>query len=190
MANELVKFDADRKHRFLMLYRLTGQLQRAARECGIAPSTVRTHLQDDIDFRNAVDEAYGDFKELVEAEVMRRAIMGWDEPVYQQGVLAGSVRKYDSRLLELLAKRHIPEFKEKFEISGNITAGILATPAQSEWGRIVDGEVVDAQASSGTEADAAPDGQAVLRDLGSELGSPSGTEGDDRGEGLPGGDED
>lgn len=186
MANALVKFDADRKLRFLMLYRLTGQLQRSARECGISPATVREHLQDDLDFRNAVDEAYSDFKELVEAEVMRRAIMGWDEPVYQQGMLAGSVRKYDSRLLELLAKRHIPEYKEKFEISGNVTAGILATPAQSEWGRIVNAEVVDDQASSRAEADAEAERKPVFRDLGSQLEEAADPEGVDRGEELSG----
>lgn len=130
MANDpLVLFDAARKHHFLQMMRLTGQLQRSAQESGISPSTVHNHLKSDPDFKLAHDEAYGDFKESIEMEVMRRAIMGWEEPVYQQGVLAGTVRKFDSRLLEMLAKRHIPEFKEKYTVEHAVAPGMLAVPA-------------------------------------------------------------
>lgn len=136
---ELILFDPDRKARFLQLMRLTGQLQRSAQEAGIAPSTVRAHLKADPDFKAAHEEAYGDFKEYIESEIQRRAIMGWEEPVFQQGELAGTVRKYDSRLLELLAKRHIPEFKEKYEVNHNVSGGILVTPQQNlpaeEWAK-------------------------------------------------------
>ena len=129
-GNELTRFDADRKGRFLQLYRLTGQLQRAAQEAGISSTTVREHQKHDVDFRTACDEAYGDFKEAIESEIMRRAIFGWEEPVYQQGVLAGTIRKYSERLLELLAKRHIPEYKEKHEVTHTGTVGILGIPLQ------------------------------------------------------------
>lgn len=126
--SEVVRFDADRKARFLFNLKLTGQLQRSAQEAGISPRTVRQHLKDDPDFKEAYDEAYEDFKEGIETEIMRRAIMGWEEPVYQQGVLAGTVRKYDSRLLELLAKRHIPAYKEKQLPTDGVPIGILVVP--------------------------------------------------------------
>ena len=132
------KFDADLRRRFLELYRLTGQLQKSARECGISPSTVRDHLKNDLAFKDAYDEAYGDFKEAIEREALRRAIMGWEEPVYQQGVLAGTVRKYDSPLLQLILKRHIPEYKEKHQVDVNLNAGVLAVPekeSEDEWER-------------------------------------------------------
>lgn len=137
--HEVVLFDADRKAWFLRNFKLCGQLQRSAQECGISPTTVRKHIRDDPDFKDAYDEAYGDFKEAIESEIMRRAIMGWEEPVYQQGILAGTVRKYDSRLLELLAKRHIPQYKEKHQVDHNIGGGILAVPiAQTaeEWEKL------------------------------------------------------
>lgn len=188
-TNHPVKFDADRKARFLTIYRLTGQLQRAARETGISPSTVRAHLKEDLDFRAAADEAYGDFRESVEGEVMRRAIMGWDEPVYQQGMLAGSVRKYDSRLLELLVKRHIPEFREKFEIAATITPGTLAVPAQGSWERYQEVEAVEEE-GSGAQAHAASERDTVFRGLGAELAQAADPEGDDRGEVVSGEDED
>lgn len=126
--HDVVIFDADRKARFLFNLRMTGQLQRSAQGSGISPRTVRNHLKDDPDFKDAYDEAYGDFKESIETEIMRRAIMGWEEPVYQQGILAGTVRKYDSRLLELLAKRHIPAYKEKQLPTDGLPAGILVVP--------------------------------------------------------------
>ena len=131
-AHDVVLFDADRKARFLLAYRLTGQLQRSAKECGISPTTVRQHMKDDPDFQDAVSEAYGDFKETIETEIMRRAIMGWEEPVYQQGILAGTVRKYDQRLLELLAKRHIPAYKEKHQPTDGMPVGILVVPSPQQ----------------------------------------------------------
>lgn len=161
--SEIVVFDADRKARFLRNYRLTGQIQRSAQEAGISPSTVRQHIKEKPDFAEAVQEAYSDFKEAIESEIMRRAIMGWEEPVYQQGLLAGSVRKYDSRLLELLAKRHIPEYKEKFEHHHNIAPGILAVGKdpdskqvwEEEHGVADFEELEDGTGKSGDQADAA-----------------------------------
>ena len=144
-----MRFDTQRKLRFLTLYRLTGQLQRSARESGISPHTVRAHVKSDTDFKLAMEEAYGDFKESLESEVMRRAVMGWEEPVYQQGILAGTVRKYDSRLMELLVKRHIPEYKERYEVQHNITGGLVAVPAGSQsvddWAKANNVEVVEAE---------------------------------------------
>ena len=136
--NYLILFDADRKARFLACLRVTGQLQKSAQECGISVTTVRRHMKDDKEFNAAYDEAYGDFKEAIEAEIMRRAIYGWDEPVFQQGELAGTVRKFDSRLLELMAKRHIPAFKEKHIVEHTAGPGLLAVPmlqTGTEWAK-------------------------------------------------------
>jgi hypothetical protein len=150
-------FDANRRNRFLALYRLTGQLQRSAQEAGISPKTVRQHIREDLDFADAVKESYDDYREALEGEAVRRAIMGWEEPVYQQGILAGTVRKYDSRLLELLLKRHIPEFKEKFEHNVNISPGILAVPEDPEskevWEKQYDSETKIDEGKPGDRAD-------------------------------------
>lgn len=130
------KFDADMRMRWLAIYRLCGQIQRACHEVGISPSTVRSLLKNDPDFKDAVDEAYGDFKEQLERELLRRAVMGWEEPVFQQGVLAGTIRKYDSRLLELAIKRHLPEYKESFNVDHNVSGGVLVVPqieSKDDW---------------------------------------------------------
>ena len=132
----LLLFNTERKGRFLLNIRCTGQLQMSARECGVSPSTVRHHLAKDSAFQLAYQEAMDDFKEGIEVEIYRRAVFGWEEEVYQQGEFAGTMRKFDSRLLEMLAKRHIPEFKEKFEIQHHLPPGTLAVPmkqTKEEW---------------------------------------------------------
>lgn len=113
----------------------------------MSPSTVRGHLQKDPAFQLAYDEAMNDFKESIELEIARRAMFGWEEEVYQQGEYVGTMRKYDSRLLEMLAKRHIPQFKEKFEVEHHLPPGTLAVPmkqTQEEWMKNVsEAEIVE-----------------------------------------------
>ena len=143
-----VQFDADLKSRFLALYGICGQLQRSAKEVGISPATVRNHLKVDPDFKAAFKEAYGDFQEAIEREAYRRALMGWEEPVFQQGLQVGTIRKFDSRLLELMLKRHNPEYKESFTVDHNVTGGIMVVPqleSKPEWEKrnAIDAEVVD-----------------------------------------------
>lgn len=136
MGNLPIKFTAESRQRFLAAFSLTGALQEAARAAGVSPMTVRSHLKNDPAFKDAYDEAYEDFKEALQNEALRRAIMGWDEPVYQKGEQVGTIRKYDTRLLELLLKRHIPEFKEKHQVDVNVAAGTLAVPttdSEEEW---------------------------------------------------------
>lgn len=130
-----------------MNIRCTGALQLSSREAGVSPSTVRSHLTTDPVFKAAYDEAMNDFKEHVETEIYRRAISGWDEEVYQQGEYVGTIRKFDSRLLELLAKRHIPEYKEKFEVQHHLPPGTLVVPikqSEEEWMKDVsEAEIVE-----------------------------------------------
>lgn len=61
----------------------------------------------------------------VESEIHRRAVEGWDEPVYQRGELVGTVTKYSDRLLELRAKGLMPERyaieRRDVKVSGEIT---------------------------------------------------------------------
>lgn len=54
---------------------------------------------------DALQEACGS----VEMEIHRRAVEGWEEPVYQKGELVGTVTKYSDRLLELRARGLMPE---------------------------------------------------------------------------------
>lgn len=57
------------------------------------------------DWDNALAEAAAD----VELEIHRRAVEGWEEPVYQRGELVGTITRYSDKLLELRAKGLMPD---------------------------------------------------------------------------------
>jgi hypothetical protein len=48
-------------------------------------------------------------RELRESEAHRRAVDGWDEPVFWKGKQTGLIRKFDSKLLEMMLKADNPE---------------------------------------------------------------------------------
>lgn len=65
----------------------------------------------------------------IRGAIMRRGVHGWDEPVYGTVVdqktgkskgtgVVGHVRKFSDKMAELAAKAHLPEFKEKLELTG------------------------------------------------------------------------
>jgi len=141
-------FDTERKIHFLRQVAVTGALQKSARKSGVSPSTVKAHLVSDPAFQAAYEEALDDFKEVIEGEVYRRAIVGWEEEIYQQGEFVGTVRKFDQKLLEMLAKKFMPEYREKHEVTHNVAPGVLAVPvrqSESEWVNAREAEIVQEQ---------------------------------------------
>lgn len=75
------------------------------------------------DFRERYDEAVKMREQLMtilrEEEADRRAIEGWDDPVFQGGIQVGVVRKYSDRLMELRLKAADPaKYAERHEYTG------------------------------------------------------------------------
>ena len=134
-----VKFDADAKERFLEHYRETGALYKSAEYAGVTSTTVYDHRGTDDAFAQAMDEAKGMYRDAVSTEVRRRAIEGWEEAVYQRGEKVGTIRKYSDRMLELEAKRHEPEYRDKQQVDVNHTGGVLVVGSTSqsdaEWAK-------------------------------------------------------
>jgi hypothetical protein len=60
------------------------------------------------DFAAAWEQALQAGTDALEDEARRRAVDGWDEPVYQRGELAGHIRKYDSQLIQFLLRARDP----------------------------------------------------------------------------------
>ena len=56
----------------------------------------------------------------LEDEARRRAVDGWDEPVYQGGKLVGQVHKYDSGLIQFLLRKRDPSYRDnaRLEVTG------------------------------------------------------------------------
>jgi hypothetical protein len=96
------------------------------------------------------------YAEKVSHAVHCRAINGWLEPVFYQGDEVGYVRKFSDRLLEMQAKRHCPEYRDRSQMDVNVGGGVLvvhkSNMSKEEWlkaygeaevKKIVDAEVVE-----------------------------------------------
>ena len=108
MANRL-KLTDRAKEKFLELVRATCNVSEAARAIGMARRSLYDARTRDSEFAQLWDVAVEEASDRLEGEAWRRAVEGWDEPVFFQGKVVGAVRKYSDRMLELLLKGHRPE---------------------------------------------------------------------------------
>ncbi len=91
-------------------------------------------------FRAAWDEAREEAADHLEDEARRRAVDGWEEPVFGSGgpgrgsEQVGTVRKFDSTLLIFLLKGARPEkYRERFDtkLSGSLDLGTVVAAAHT-----------------------------------------------------------
>lgn len=112
---------AEKKKKFLELFRQTGNVTTAAEAIGLNRATPYKWREKDPEFAAAWDMAVEEAADRLEQEAWRRAVEGVEEPVYQGGKLVGKVRKYSDTLLIFLLKGNRPEKyadRVKQEISG------------------------------------------------------------------------
>lgn len=79
--------------------------------------------RNDPEFAAAWDDAIEQATGSVELELHRRAVEGYEEPVYQRGELVGTITKYSDRLLEIRAKALMPNKyieRRAVELSANL----------------------------------------------------------------------
>lgn len=96
---------AARQEEFLDALKREGSVAAACGVVGMSTTSAynaRTRIRG---FRNRWDDALADVKPRIEAEVMRRAVEGWDEPVFHAGKQVGVKRKYSDSLLRMAALR-------------------------------------------------------------------------------------
>lgn len=129
-----IKFDVQKQAEFLAMYAQKGLKGKCAHAVGVSVDTVRRHQNDDPIFALALAEATAIYEDSIRQTVHNRAIEGWDEAVWYQGVQVGYVRKFSDRLLELHAKARVPEYRDKVDI--NVSGGVLVVGAaltQEQW---------------------------------------------------------
>lgn len=116
----------DRQRLFLEEYANHANVMLAAKAAGIHRSTVYVWLENDEDFSFAYTQAKEDARDVLRAEIYRRAKEGWEEPVYQMGSYAGNVRKYSDTLLIFHSKALMPEYRDKstVDVNANINGSI------------------------------------------------------------------
>ena len=111
---------AEARKLFLEAFAAGWSVTEASKRAGVARQRFYDLAKVDERFAAEWVEADAMGLDFVRDEIRRRAIDGWDEPVYQQGELAGYIRRKSDRLLELEAKRRDPAYRERaaLELSG------------------------------------------------------------------------
>lgn len=84
-------------------------LARVREALGINRVTVYRWRQDDPSFAQAYSDAMEAGTDLIEQEARRRAVEGYDRPIFQRGALVGLERVYSDVLLMLLLRGRRPE---------------------------------------------------------------------------------
>lgn len=128
-----------KKRAFLVAYSECGNITQAAEAADISRQAHYNWLKEDPDYAVAfvyADEAAGD---NLEAEARRRAVEGVEEPVFYQGEVVGTIRKYSDPLLIFLLKGAKPE-KYKDRVA-NEHSGRMALDVDIE--RMTDDELLN-----------------------------------------------
>lgn len=115
---------------YLETLRETGRKYDSAAAAGMSFAWIRK-LRRDPEFCEWEEESMEAYRDSIQKEAHRRAVTGWDEPIIggkDKDTVVTTVRRYSDRLLELLLKRHIPEFREKWEGEVKVTGGVLVAP--------------------------------------------------------------
>jgi hypothetical protein len=108
-----------RQRRFLGAFAEHANVLLAAQAAHINRTTVYVWLEHDEAFSFAFNQAKEDARDVLRAEIYRRAKEGWDEPVWGPTALKGTVRKYSDTLLIFHAKAMMPEYREKSQVDVN-----------------------------------------------------------------------
>ena len=127
------------QQRFLKAFVRYGVISHAACAAGVTRQTVHNWRQPAAgEEMSAFGRAFLMADEMrierVEAEMHRRAIEGWEEPVFYRGRQVGTIRRFDSKLLEVLAKAGKPQkYRENVKVDATLSSGgVLFMPASTE----------------------------------------------------------
>ena len=107
---------------FLAAFERSANVTEACHASDIDRSTFYQWLEHDETFTMLYHQAEQIANDAIRAEIKRRGMDGYDEPVYQSGLLVGTVHKYSDTLLIFLAKARMSEFREKqqVEVTGHV----------------------------------------------------------------------
>lgn len=119
---------AARKKAFVDALAVSGMISDAAYAAGISRNCAYNQRKADSDFATAWDDALERFADSLEKEAHRRAVEGWEEPVFQGGQEVGRVRKYSDRLLADMLKARRESYR-----SPKTSVSILAQPAPESF---------------------------------------------------------
>lgn len=100
---------AVRRTCFIEMLRKTANVSRAAREAGLASSTVYRQRARSRSFAADWDNAVAEALDALEESVIQRVRDGTEKPVYYGGEQVGTVRQYSDQLAMFVLKSKRPE---------------------------------------------------------------------------------
>lgn len=101
--------DEAKREKFLAELAKSCNVSASCRVAGIGRQTAYDWREKDEAFALAWDGAEQEAVDRLEQEAWRRAVDGFEEPVFHQGEEVARVRKYSDKLIEILLKGHRPE---------------------------------------------------------------------------------
>jgi hypothetical protein len=126
-----------RREKFLGELRTNGGLVRRAAQAASPHSTgargalqtFRDEAARNPEFRAAWEDAEADGLAALESEAVRRAYSGWQErPILDKdGNTRGHVHKYSDRLMEIILKAKLPEYRDRAYLDVNADAHVDAS---------------------------------------------------------------
>lgn len=116
-----MKFTPEKATAFCAALAETGIVGKACKAVEISRRTAYNWREEHPEFAKAWDSALKIGVSALEDEAHRRAFEGIEEPVFHQGEVCGTVRKYSDTLAIFLLKAHAPEkYREntRMELTG------------------------------------------------------------------------
>lgn len=108
-----------KKAAFLAAYERCGVITQACEASGVGRTSHYRWLEESEDYRKKFAESHQAAIDALETEARRRAIGGWDEPVFYNGKQVGVKRRYSDMLLAMLLNANFPQkYRSRLEHSG------------------------------------------------------------------------
>lgn len=131
MANRTIRTPKNRD-RFIEALREERSVTYACNKIMIGRTAAYAWRNEDESFKAAWDEAIEQNVDDLEASMMKKAIEGWDEPVWWQGEQCGEVRKFSTPLSIFMLKANRPEKyhleKKEAAVASGKSTGVLVAP--------------------------------------------------------------
>ncbi len=105
---------------FLEHYATSANITASCKVAGLDRNTVFYLREHDEAFQEAFQRAHDTSVDTLVAEVRRRGLKGVREPTgWYKGVPGGYIQRYSDNLLMFEVKRQIPEYRDRWELTGS-----------------------------------------------------------------------
>lgn len=125
------KLNEDTKRIFIEEYAKHGRIGTAARMAGVKMSTFKKLITKDPEFGLAMAEALECYKDRLIDHHQNLVFNGTVKTTYgRDGSIVSEETIYPIRLIELELKKHDEGYRDRKDVSVNITGGVLVAPAK------------------------------------------------------------